>query len=76
MGTGNPTYQCKHDAVAQMMERGHPIKEVSERLGGQLALLNAGRRKFGKMIRGGAEKDAEIYRLKRKLARCISSGNF
>jgi transposase len=33
MGTGNYTDQFKQDAVAQITERGYPIKEVSERLG-------------------------------------------
>lgn len=32
MGTGNFTDEFKRDAVAQITERGYPIKEVSERL--------------------------------------------
>lgn len=33
MGTGNFTDEFKRVAVAQITERGYPIKEVSERLG-------------------------------------------
>jgi transposase len=38
MGTGNFSDDFKRDAVAQITERGYPIKEVSERLGGEFAL--------------------------------------
>ena len=44
MGTGNYTDQFKQDAVAQITERGYPIKEVSERLGGQPGSVSSGRR--------------------------------
>ena len=40
MGTANFTDEFKRDAVAQITERGYPIKEVSERLGGQSALAS------------------------------------
>lgn len=69
MGTGNYTDQFKQDAVAQITERGYPIKEVSERLGVSLHSLYAWKRKFGKAAAGETEKDAEIRRLKRELAR-------
>lgn len=38
MGTGNFSDDFKRDAVAQITERGSPIREVSERLGGELTL--------------------------------------
>lgn len=69
MGTGNYTDQFKQDAVAQITERGYPIKEVSERLGVSLHSLYAWKRKFGKTTVGDTEKDVEIRRLKRELAR-------
>jgi transposase len=69
MGTGNYTDQFKQDAVAQITERGYPIKEVSERLGVSLHSLYAWKRKFGKATAGDTEKDVEIRRLKRELAR-------
>jgi transposase len=69
MGTGNYTDQFKQDAVAQITERGYPIKEVSERLGVSLHSLYAWKRKFGKTTAGDTEKDVEIRRLKRELAR-------
>ncbi len=69
MGTGNYTDQFKQDAVAQIIERGYPIKEVSERLGLSLQSLYAWKRKFAKAATGETEKDVEIRRLKRELAR-------
>jgi|TARA_R110001606_G_scaffold38290_1_gene107431 transposase len=41
MGTGNFTDEFKRDAVAQITERGYPIKAVSERLGVSLHSLYA-----------------------------------
>ena len=69
MGTGNYTDQFKQDAVAQITERGYPIKEVSERLGVSLHSLYVWKRKFAKAVSGDTEKDAEIRRLKRELVR-------
>jgi transposase len=69
MGTGNFTDEFKRDAVAQITERGYPIKEVSERLGVSLHSLYAWKRKFAKAATGETEKDVEIRRLKRELAR-------
>jgi len=69
MGTGNFTDEFKRDAVAQITERGYPAKEVSERLGVSTHSLYAWRRKFAKAVSGDTEKDAEIRRLKRELAR-------
>ncbi len=45
MGTGNYTDQFKRDAVAQITERGYPIKGVSERLGISLHSLYRWKRK-------------------------------
>lgn len=69
MGTGNFTDEFKRDAVAQIRERGYPAKEVSERLGVSTHSLYAWRRKFAKAVSDDTEKDAEIRRLKRELAR-------
>ncbi len=60
MGTGSHTDQFKQDVVAQITERGYPIKEVSERLGVSLNSLYAWKRKFGKVTAGETEKDVEI----------------
>lgn len=69
MGTGNFTDDFKRDAVAQITERGYPVKEVSERLGVSTHSLYAWKRKFAKAMSGDTEKDAEIRRLKRELLR-------
>ncbi|WP_411958308.1 IS3 family transposase [Paracoccus homiensis] len=69
MGTGNFTDDFKRDAVAQITERGYPAKEVSARLGVSTHSLYAWKRKFAKAVSGDTEKDAEIRRLKRELAR-------
>lgn len=59
----------KRDAVAQITERGYPVSEVSERLGVSKHSLYAWKRKFAKTASGETEKDAEIRRLKKELAR-------
>lgn len=69
MGRGNFTDNFKRDAVAHIMERGYPIQEVSERLGVSLHSLYAWKRKFAKASTGETEKDVDIRRLKRELAR-------
>lgn len=69
MGTGNFSDDFKRDAVAQITERGYPVSEVSERLGVSKHSLYAWKRKFAKADSGETEKDAEIRRLKRELAR-------
>jgi transposase len=69
MGTGNFTDDFKRDAVAQITERGYPVKEVSERLGVSKHSLYAWKRKFAKPASDDSEKDAEIRRLKRELLR-------
>lgn len=69
MGTGNFSDDFKRDAVAQITERGYPAEEVSERLGVSTHSLYVWKRKFAKAVSGDTEKDAEIRRLKRDLAR-------
>ncbi len=59
----------KRDAVAQITERGYPVSEVSERLGVSKHSLYAWKRKFAKTASDETEKDAEIRRLKKELAR-------
>jgi len=61
--------EFKQDAVAQITERGYPVREVSERLGVSAYSLYAWKKKFAKASSGEAEKDAEIRRLKKELAR-------
>ncbi|MCT2539968.1 IS3 family transposase [Sedimentimonas flavescens] len=69
MGTSTFSDEFKRDAVAQITERGYPVSEVSERLGVSKHSLYAWKRKFAKTASGETEKDAEIRRLKRELAR-------
>ncbi|PZX09556.1 transposase [Palleronia aestuarii] len=60
--------EFKRDAVAQITERGYPVREVSDRLGVSPYSLYAWK-KFAKASSGEAEKDTEIRRLKKELAR-------
>ena len=69
MGTGNFANEFKRDAVVQITERGYPIKAVSERLGVSLHSLYAWKRKFAKAATGETDKDVEVRRLMRELAR-------
>lgn len=69
MGTSTFSDDFKRDAVAQIIERGYPVSEVSERLGVSKHSLYAWKRKFAKTASGETEKDAEIRHLKRELAR-------
>ena len=61
--------EFKRDAVTQITERGYPVREVSERLGVSPYSLYAWKKKFAKATSGESEKDAEIRRLKKELAR-------
>jgi len=61
--------EFKRDAVAQITERGYPVREVSERLGVSPYSLYSWKKKFAKASSGDAEKEAEIRRLKRELLR-------
>ena len=44
----------KRDAVAQITERGYPVREVSDRLGVSAYSLYAWKKKFAKAASGGA----------------------
>ncbi|EYD71952.1 Mobile element protein [Limimaricola hongkongensis DSM 17492] len=61
--------EFKRDAVAQITERGYPVREVSQRLGVSPYSLYAWKKKFAKNSSGEVEKDTEIRRLKKELAR-------
>lgn len=69
MGKGNFTDEFKRDAVAQITERGHPVAEMSQRLGVSAHSLYAWKRKLAKASFCETKKDAEIRRLKRELTR-------
>ena len=68
MGRANFSDDFKRDAVAQITGRGYPVAEVSKRLGVSPHSLYAWKRKFSQPP-GGDDRDAEIRRLKRELAR-------
>lgn len=68
MGKANFSDDFKRDAVAQITERGYPVAEVSKRLGVSQHSLYEWKRKFAQPS-GSDDKDAEIRRLKRELAR-------
>lgn len=74
MGTVAFSDEFKCDAVAQITEQGYTVSEVSERLGVSKHSLYAWKRKRAKTASGETEKDAEIRRLKRELARVKASG--
>jgi len=70
MGRGNFTEEFKRDAVAQVVERGYPVAEVSQRLGVSQHSLYGWKKKFARAAgASGDDRDAEIRRLKRELAR-------
>lgn len=69
MGKANFSDEFKRDAVAQITERGYPVAEVSQRLGVSRHSLYEWKRKFAKASSGEAEKETEIRRLKKELAR-------
>ena len=68
MGDYNYSDDFKRDAVAQITERGYPVAEVSKRLGVSQHSLYAWKKKYAQPS-GSDDKDAEIRRLKRELAR-------
>ena len=69
MGSNTYSDDFKRDAVAQITERGYPVREVSDRLGVSAYSLYAWNKKFAKAASGSASREAEIRRLKRDLAR-------
>lgn len=68
MGKANFSDDFKREAVAQITERGYPVPEVSRRLGVSMHSLYAWKKQFSQP-RGSDDRDAEIRRLKRELAR-------
>ena len=60
--------EFKIDAVAQVTERGYPVKEVVERLGISTKSLHTWMAKFSQPQRQ-ADQEAEVSRLKKELAR-------
>jgi transposase len=70
MGKGSFSDDFKRDAVAQITERGYPVAEVAKRLGVSQHSLYEWKKKFAKSSGpAGDDKEAEIRRLKRELAR-------
>jgi transposase len=66
------TDEFKRDAVAQVVDRGYSIAEVSERLGISTKSLFTWKAQFSqprKQLNENTEHAAEIRRLKRELAR-------
>jgi len=66
------TDEFKRDAVAQVVDRGYSIAEVSERLGISTKSLYTWKAQFSqprKQLNENTEQAAEIRRLKRELAR-------
>jgi transposase len=66
------TDEFKRDAVAQVVDRGYPVREVAERLGVSTKSIYTWQRLFSRPAKVVQEVDAqadEIRRLKRDLAR-------
>ena len=66
------TDEFKRDAVAQVVDRGYPVAEVSERLGIRTKSLYTWKTQFSqprKQVLEATEQAAEIRRLKKELAR-------
>ena len=69
------TDEFKRDAVAQVEDRGYPVREVAERLGISTKSIYTWQRLFSRPMKVIQEVDAqaeEIRRLKRDLARVTS----
>ena len=66
------TGEFKRDAVAQVVDRGYPVREVAERLGVSTKSIYTWQKQFSRPAKVIQEVDAqadEIRRLKRDLAR-------
>ena len=66
------TDEFKRDAVAQVVDRGYPVREVADRLGISTKSLYTWQRLYSRPAKAIQEADAqadEIRRLKRDLAR-------
>ena len=69
------TNEFKRDAVAQVVDRGYPVREVAERMGISTKSIYTWQRLFSRPVKVIQEVDAqagEIRRLKRDLARVAS----
>lgn len=71
MGSGNFSDEFKRDAVAQIIERGDPVAEVSQRLGVSPHSLYAWKKKFSKPSGSDGDQAAE-YVPEREEARGVS----
>lgn len=71
MGKAKFCDDFKRDAVHQIVDRGYPVAEVSQRLGISTHSLYAWVKKFSKQSDSSEEDEqaAEIRRLKRELSR-------
>ena len=72
MGNVKFSDDFKRDAVHQIVERGYPVAEVSQRLGVSLHSLYAWKKRFAKPGSGSKsdnDQAAEVRRLKLELAR-------
>lgn len=72
ISTNKFTDEFKRDAVAQVVDRGYPVREVAERLGISTKSIYTWQRLFSRPAKVVQEVDAqadEIRRLKRDLAR-------
>ena len=66
------TNDFKRDAVAQVVDRGYPVREVAERLGVSTKSIYTWQKQLSrpaKVIEGSGAQADEIRRLKRDLAR-------
>jgi transposase len=79
MGQARYTDEFKREAVRQVTEKGHPVKEVAERLGMSTYSLYEWKRKYGPGNGAGASrlanKDDEIRRLRTELKRMTEERN-
>lgn len=70
---GRPRFSddFKRDAVHQVVDRGYPVAEVSQRLGVSTHSIYGWMKLFSKSRKSGAEDEqaSEIRRLKRELVR-------
>ena len=72
MSASKFTDEFKRDAVAQVEDRGYPVREVAERLGVSTKSIYTWQKQFSRPAKVTQEVDAqadEIRRLKRDLAR-------
>ena len=72
MSANKFTDEFKRDAVAQVVDRGYPVREVAERLGVSTKSIYTWQRLFSRPAKVVQEVDAEaeeIRRLQRDLAR-------